>query len=194
MYVRKQQYNTLRNVLSVLASVIRWSTKIMECSMWGSWRSEPPSETLLMFCKLCWGSENIGLLCVSVTAGSLGFSPNALQQLVDLVLVHGIWCTVSLREVCWLLQNVKYRRLKAFNVTECLCVCVFVYVCVCSVCLCVKHNLVHATVFFWNRKFVVDYCIVTNTDSLIHTSVLSQTQIICFRLLYCHKHRSFVTV
>ena len=44
--------------------------------MWGPWREEPPSETVLMFCKLCLGSGNICVLCVSVAAGSLTLSPN----------------------------------------------------------------------------------------------------------------------
>jgi len=54
----------------------------------------------------------IYVLCVSVAAGSLGVSPNTLQQLVHLVFVHGTWHTVRLREGCWLLRNVKYSRLK----------------------------------------------------------------------------------
>ena len=116
--------------------------------MWGPWRAVPPSETVLTFCRLCWGCGIICVLCVSVTAGSLGVSPNTLQQLVHLVLVR-------LREVCWLLQNVKYR---------CVCECVW------------KVQFHTHFCIFWNRKFLTDYCMVWNAHNFVCPAVLSATQ------------------
>ena len=130
--------------------------------MCAPWRAELPSETVLMFCKLCWGSGNICVLCVSVAVGSLCVS---LQQLVHLVRVHGTWHTVRLGEVCWMLQNVMYSRLKRVKVTECVCARACVLACGC---VCVKYSLVHAAVF-------------SETENLLQTD----------RLLYCHKHRQF---
>ena len=138
--------------------------------MWGPWRAEPPSETVLIFCKLCW-SGNICMLSVSAAAGSMGVSSNTMQQLVHLVLVHGTWLTVRLREECWLLKNVKYSRLKTFKVTEWVCVCVCIWVCVC-----VQYNLIHATVF-------------PETENLLQPAVLSQTQTVQCRLLYYLQHK-----
>ena len=139
--------------------------------MCAPWRAELPSETVLMFCKLCWGSGNICVLCVSVAVGSLGVS---LQQLVHLVIVHGTWHTVRLGEVCWLMQNVKYSGLQKVKVTECVCVCVLcVWVCDFYVCE-AKFDTFFCT--FWNRSFVTGYCTVTNTDTLAQAAVLSETQ------------------
>jgi hypothetical protein len=130
--------------------------------MCGPWRAELPSETVLMFCKLCWGSGNICVLCVSVAVGSLGVS---LQQLVHLVIVHGTWHTVRLGEVCWMLQNVMYSRLKRVKVTECVCVCVW-------------STVWYMLLYFLKQKIcyrLTDCCIVTNTDSSVQTAVLSET-------------------
>jgi len=135
--------------------------------MWGPWRAEPPSETVVMFCKLCWGSGNICVLCVWVADGGLGMS---LQQLVHL---HGTWHTVRLREVCWVQQNGKYSRLKTFKVPDhvrvCVCVCVCVCICLCvCVCVCVWSTYWYNLLYFWIQK-------------------------ICYRLLCFNKHREFGT-
>ena len=34
---------------------------------------------------------------------------------------------------------------------------------------------------------------IFETENLLHTTVLSQPQTVCYSLLYCHKHRQFVT-
>ena len=135
--------------------MIRWSTKIMECSMCSPWRAELPSETVLMFCRLCWGCGNIWLLCVSVAAGSCSN--------------WCIWCLCTVHDIlwgwegCWLLQNVKYSRLKTFKVTQRVCVCVCVFVCV----------YMWSTIWFKLLYFL--------------------KQKICYSLLCCHKHRHFGT-
>ena len=151
----------------------------MEWSLWVSRRAEALSETVLKFCKLCRGSGNICVLCVLVAAGSLVVSPNTLQQLVHFVLVHGTWHTVMLRGVCWLLQNVKYSRLKTFNVTEYVCVCKCVFVLVWSTIwytllyflkqkiydrlqCCHKHRLFNAHCsIIWNTDHYTEYHTVT---------------------------------
>jgi len=57
-------------------------------------------------------------------------------------------------------------------VSVCVCVCV----CFC-VCLYVCEVHLGASYFiFGYRKFVTDYCVVTNTDSLAQAAVLSETQ------------------
>ena len=54
-------------------------------------------------------------------------------------------------------------------------------------CVCMMHNLVQASVFFEKEnilqatvlsqtEFATDYCTVTNTDSSLHSAVLSETQ------------------
>ena len=147
--------------------------------MWGPWRAELPSETVLMICKLCWGSGNICGCVFQLQLGAWVFHP------IDCS-IWCIWCLCMVHdklwgwEVCWLLQNVKYCRLKTFKVTEQ--VFVFVYVCVCvCVCLCVRLYVCEAQFgssfcIFWNRTFVIDYCVVTNTDTLAQTAELSETQ------------------
>jgi hypothetical protein len=153
--------------MSTQTSVKRWSTKITAYSTRGLWKAESPSESLLTTCKLCWRSGKLCLFCVSVAAWSLVVSPNTLQQLVHLGILHGTWHTVRLSEVCWLLQNVKHISLKTFKVTE----HVRVFVCVFF-----KHNMLHVTVF-------------SETENLLQTTVLSQTQTVQHRLLYYRTHR-----
>ena len=61
---------------------------------------------------------------------------------------------------------------------ECVCVCVFVcaYVCVCvCVCVCEVHIGIIYCIFEY-RKFVTDYCVLTNTESLAQAAVLSEIQ------------------
>ena len=72
-----------------------------------------------------------------------------------------IWCLCTVHdilwgwEVCWLLQNVKYSRLKTFKVTECVCVCLYVCEEHFHTCYCI----------FGNRKFVTYYCMIWNAHN-----------------------------
>jgi hypothetical protein len=78
--------------------------------------------------------------------------------------VHDIlWGWVRCAGCCKMWRISAWKHLRYLSLCVCVCVCV---------CLCV--------------------CMYVN-ENLIHTTVLSEKEGVCYRLLYCHRQRQFVT-